>query len=65
LRCAGRDGAAQVDELMGFARNADWPRPLIALAKDWAAQIHADWRDFGQSKLAAWAEAQTGLPRRV
>ena len=65
LRCAGRDGAAQVDGLMGFARNADWPRPLIALAKDWAAQIHADWRDFGQSRLAAWAEAQAGLPRRV
>ena len=65
LRCAGRDGAAQVDGLMGFARNADWPRPLVHLAKDWAAQIHADWRDFGRSPLAAWAEAQTGLPRRV
>ncbi|HET6159069.1 MAG TPA: DUF2252 family protein [Dongiaceae bacterium] len=65
LRCAGRDGAAQVDGLMTFARNAGWPRPLIALAKDWAARIHADWQGFRASRLTQWAEAQTGLARRV
>lgn len=65
LRCAGRDGAAPIDGLMAFARNADWSRPLVGLAKDWAATIHADWRGFRDSKLASWAEAQTGLARRV
>ncbi len=65
LRCAGRDGAADIDGLMAFARNADWSRQLIALAKDWADAIHADWRAFKASKLAAWAAADTGLPRRL
>jgi hypothetical protein len=65
LRCAGRDGAAPIDGLMAFARNADWSRRLIALARDWAAQVHADWKIFKSSKLAAWANAQTGLPRRL
>jgi hypothetical protein len=50
---------------MAFARNADWSRPLVALARDWAAAIQADWRAFRDSPLAAWAEAQTGLDRRV
>ncbi|MGH6891899.1 MAG: DUF2252 domain-containing protein [Dongiaceae bacterium] len=65
LRCAGRDGATDIDGLMAFARKADWQRPLLRLAKDWAVAIHADWRIFGASKLAAWAEAQTGLARRL
>ena len=65
LRCAGRDGATNIDGLMAFARNAGWSRPLIALAKDWAAAIYGDWRRFADSELAAWAEAQTGLARRV
>jgi uncharacterized protein (DUF2252 family) len=65
LRCAGRDGATPIDGLMAFARNAAWSRPLIALAKDWANAIHADWKSFRSSKLAAWANAQTGLPRRL
>ena len=64
LRCAGRDGATEIERLMAFARKADWSRPLIALAKDWAATIHDDWRSFRASRLAAWAEAQDGLPRR-
>jgi uncharacterized protein (DUF2252 family) len=65
LRCAGRDGAAPIDGLMAFARNADWSRPLVALARDWAAAIQTDWRAFCDSPLAAWAAAQTGLDRRV
>jgi uncharacterized protein (DUF2252 family) len=65
LRCAGRDGAADIDGLMAFARNAAVSRPLIVLAKDWAATIIADWRRFRESKLAAWAHAQTGLVRRT
>ncbi len=65
LRCAGRDGASDIDALMAFARNTGGSRPLIALAKDWAATIIADWRGFRESKLAAWAHAQTGLVRRT
>jgi uncharacterized protein (DUF2252 family) len=63
LRCAGRDGAATIDELMAFAQNAGWSRPLVTLAKDWADAIFADWHRFRDSKLAAWADAQIGLPR--
>jgi uncharacterized protein (DUF2252 family) len=65
LRCAGRDGATDIDGLMAFARNAGWSRPLIALAKDWATAIFEDWHSFSDSKLAAWADAQTGLARRT
>jgi uncharacterized protein (DUF2252 family) len=65
LRCAGRDRASDIDGLMAFARNARWPRPMIALAKDWAAQILADWRGFQESELAAWAYTRNGLARRV
>lgn len=65
LRCAGRDGAADIDGLMAFARNAGTFRPLVALAKDWAAEIFEDWRSFGDSKLVSWAHEQTGLARRL
>jgi hypothetical protein len=65
LRCAGRDGATSIDGLIAFAQNADWVRPLIALAKDWAAAIEADWRTFSTSKLATWAAAEHTLPRRL
>jgi uncharacterized protein (DUF2252 family) len=65
LRCAGRDGAAGVDGLMAFARNAALLRPLLPLARDWAAQIAADWRGFRDSRLASWAAAQFGLARRT
>ena len=65
LRCAGRDGATDIDGLTAFARNADRSRPLIALAKDWAAAIDEDWQGFRASKLASWAEAQSGSARRL
>jgi len=65
LRCAGRDGATDIDGLMAFAQKADRSRPLVGLAKDWAAAIYRDWRGFQASRLASWADQQTGLPRRV
>ncbi|MEZ5830819.1 MAG: DUF2252 family protein [Dongiaceae bacterium] len=65
LRCAGRDCATDIDGLMAFAQNADRTRPMIALARDWAAAIFEDWRDFRESKLASWAQKQTGLTRRL
>jgi uncharacterized protein (DUF2252 family) len=65
LRCAGRDRATDIDGLMAFARNAGGSRALVPLAADWAAAIFEDWPGFRDSKLAAWAYAQTGLVRRV
>jgi uncharacterized protein (DUF2252 family) len=65
LRCAGRDGATEIDGLMAFARNTGWPRPLIALARAWARAIFEDWRSFKESRLAAWAHRQTILGHRV
>jgi hypothetical protein len=65
LRCAGRDRATDIDGLMAFARNTGWPRPLIALARDWANAIFEDWRGFKDSNLVTWAYTRTGLVRRV
>jgi uncharacterized protein (DUF2252 family) len=65
LRCAGRDGATDIDGLMAFARNAGGSRPLVALAKDWAEAIFEDWRGFRESSLVTWAYTRTGLARRV
>ncbi len=65
LRCAGRDGAATIDGLMAFARNADWCRRSVALAADWAGAIFEDWRGFSDSALVTWAHAQGGSARRL
>lgn len=64
LRCAGRDGAAGIDDLMAFAANADPFRRLQSLARDWARRIERDWRDFRVSPLARWA-AETPVPART
>jgi len=65
LRCAGRDGATDIDGLMAFARNAGGSRALVTLAKDWAEAIFEDWRGFRESSLVTWAYTRTGLARRV
>ena len=65
LRCAGRDGAADIDGLIAFAENAAWSRPLLALSRDWAATIFEDWRAFGRSELAAWAKKRGRSKRRT
>ncbi|HWA48969.1 MAG TPA: DUF2252 family protein, partial [Dongiaceae bacterium] len=63
LRCAGRDNAATIDALMAFAANADPFRRLGLLARDWAARIEEDWRDFRASRLAKWA-VRTPVPAK-
>lgn len=63
LRCAGRDGAASIDDLIAFAGNAEPFRRLAPLARDWARQIERDWRDFRASPLAKSA-AKTPVPKR-
>jgi len=63
LRCAGRDRAATIDDLMAFAENPDPFRRLARLARDWAGRIEDDWQDFRSSKLARWA-AKTPVPAK-
>jgi len=63
LRCAGRDGAANIDDLIAFAANADPFGRLGQLARDWARAIERDWRDFSTSALAKWA-AKAPVPAR-
>jgi len=55
LRCAGRDRAATIDDLIAFAGNADPFRRLGTLARDWANRIEGDWQGFRASPLAKWA----------
>jgi uncharacterized protein (DUF2252 family) len=63
LRCAGRDRAATIDDLMVFAGNADAFRRLASLARDWAGRLERDWQDFRASGLAKWA-AKTPVPAK-
>jgi hypothetical protein len=64
LRCAGRDRAATIDDLMAFAANADPFSRLARLSRDWADRIEDDWQDFRASRLAKWA-AKTVVPSRA
>ncbi len=64
LRCAGRDRAATIDDLMAFAENADPFRRLGRLSRDWAGRIENDWQDFRGSRLAKWA-AKTPVPAKM
>jgi hypothetical protein len=63
LRCAGRDGAATIDDLMAFAANADPFRRLALLSRDWANRLERDWLAFRTSSLAKWA-AKTAVPAK-
>ena len=63
LRCAGRDRAATIDDLMAFAENTEPFRRLARLSRDWAGRIEDDWRDFRTSRLAKWA-ARTPVPAK-
>jgi len=63
VRCAGRDGAATIDDLMVFAANPEPFRRLNALARDWAMRIERDWLAFRASPLAKWA-AKAALASR-
>jgi len=63
LRCAGRDGAATIDDLMAFAANPEPFRRLAELARDWAMRLERDWLAFRASPLAKWA-AKAAVPSR-
>ncbi|HEX8986683.1 MAG TPA: DUF2252 domain-containing protein [Rhodocyclaceae bacterium] len=46
LRSGGRQGSAIADELIDFAGHGDWRGRLMEAARDAAAQVHADWREY-------------------
>jgi uncharacterized protein (DUF2252 family) len=55
LRAAGRDGSANIDDLIAFAANAAPFQRLVSLARDWARRIERDWGEFRISALAKGA----------
>ncbi len=63
LRCAGRDAAATIDDLMAFAANTGAFRRLALLARDWAGRLERDWQAFRASGLAKWA-AKAPVPAK-
>ena len=65
LRSAGRDGSANIDDLIAFAKNADPFQRLAALSRDWARQIEREWRDFRASPLARQAAKAGTLPQEA
>lgn len=46
LRSSGRDGSAITDDLVTFARAADWQKPLIGYCQSYAAQVDRDYKQF-------------------
>ena len=48
LRSGGRSGAAIADEWIKFGSNRDWQSPILAYAKQYAAQIEADWKKYSK-----------------
>lgn len=56
LRSSGRDGSATADTLIEFAADRSWPRMLRTVARDWAREIHRDWKAFRGSALAVEAQ---------
>lgn len=46
LRGSGRRGATVADGLITFGQDDTWPAPLAALARECAAQIGQQWREY-------------------
>ena len=46
LRCAGRDGAADTDDLIAFGRVRDWQTEVIRYARQYRDTVVKDWRAF-------------------
>jgi uncharacterized protein (DUF2252 family) len=61
LRASGRLGAAAADDLMAFARDKSWTRPMTALAAQWSRSIATEWLDFARSDLAKAAMKARGF----
>lgn len=53
LRSASRQGAAGVDDLIAFARERTWRRPLHEYAAEYATRVERDWKRFARSRVVA------------
>lgn len=49
LRASGRGGSATADELVDFGHALKWRQKLVAVARECAAQVEADWRTFSEA----------------
>jgi uncharacterized protein (DUF2252 family) len=46
LRSSGRQGSANADELIEFARSSKWRKKAIEYAEDYSKQLELDWQKF-------------------
>src|SRR5262249_30993374 len=46
LRGSGWQGSASVDDLIRFAEDRSWVRPLLDYVEDYTPRVIADWRAF-------------------
>lgn len=49
LRSAGRQGSAIADELINFAQQKKWQKPLLETSLKCAAQVRKDWKTFAEA----------------
>ena len=49
LRSSGRQGSACADELIEFAAPAKWRKSILAVARDCAETVEADWRAYAKA----------------
>jgi uncharacterized protein (DUF2252 family) len=64
LRGSGHQGAACADDLIAFAQDDRWKKPLVAYVESYASKVAADWRQFRK----AWQDgvaAQSSKVRRA
>jgi uncharacterized protein (DUF2252 family) len=64
LRSAGRDGSIHIDGLAKWARDPSWQKPLIAAARAYVEQNHAEWKLFQRSELAKAELSKAGSHRK-
>ena len=55
LRSSGRQGSANVDELIAFARERKWKMTLLNLATETAEAVEKDWEEYCASDLGTTA----------
>jgi uncharacterized protein (DUF2252 family) len=46
LRCSGRQGSATADDLIAFATQRGWKKPIIDYGRSYAKQVERDYKQF-------------------
>jgi uncharacterized protein (DUF2252 family) len=49
LRSSGRQGSACADELIEFAAPTKWRKSILAVARECAAKVEADWKTYAKA----------------